>query len=577
MTTLNRSTLRRLKKLKQSNAVWEGDRRALPSKIRQPQDSSNIIPLHAHSEESKPHCILWVDGSMGMVRSMDVVDSVVGQEAFVRALLQAIEHPQSPAQPSLPQKILVCDRELQFYLRGVLQDLGISVEYVERLPLIDEIFSHILESFSTNPPVVPERFSNDLRRQSEQIWRNAPWNVLWDHQVISVKIDRWDLDTLYAIVMGKMGLEQGVIFYRSEESLVKFRQRIISGGSEDDIEETFLHQDCLFNLFETPELEIDEDFAPFPFRGKVRSSLSIAQLKPIYGALHPLEGGRPYLYDEEAIALTVALEALNKFWEEHQARLKASFSSLTSTYDLYAPSLDSDVEESIKVVVSTMPELSDDLHQLIEDDDDDDAPLICEDLWPEGCLIHMVTLPWEQVDFLQTANIHRQVNRQPDIANNASKSTSKSTSAKATSAKAIAQKGEGMAGLMIQTSRPKAIELIKQIEDLGGIKALCFNPAEDIFGNACQLGLLVMGNDDLHLIGQFDKEILRSDHHKRWKQRCKSNKGKVGVIIAMGVTGASKGNPSPQHILGYYEIELIDDKELGLGKLLAEPAFDFEF
>ncbi len=563
MTTLNRSTLRRLKKLKQSNAVWEGDRRALPPKIRQPQDSSNIIPLHAPDEESKPHCILWVDGSMGMVRSMDVVDSVVGQEAFVRALLQAIEHPQSPAQPSLPQKILVCDRELQFYLRGVLQDLGISVEYVERLPLIDEIFSHILESFSASPPVIPERFGNALRRQSEQIWRNAPWNVLWDHQVISIKIDRWDLDTLYAIVMGKMGLEQGVIFYRSEESLVKFRQRIISGGSEDDIEETFLHQDCLFNLFETPELELQED-NPFPFRGKVRSSASIAQLKPIYGALHPLEGGRPYLYDEEAIAITIALEALNKFWEEHQARLRDGFISLTSTYDLYAPSLDSDVEESIKVLVSTMPELSDDLHQLIEDEDDDDAPLILEDLWPEGCLIHMVTLPWEQVDFLQSADIHRQTYDERN-------------GLKAVSTKAIAQKGEGMAGLMIQTSRPKAIELIRQIEGFGGIKALCFNPAEDIFGNACQLGLLVMGNDDLHLIGQFDKEILRSDHHKRWKQRCKSNKGRVGVIIAMGVTGASKGNPSPQHILGYYEIDLIDDKELGLGKLLAEPAFDFEF
>ncbi|MFN9861387.1 MAG: DUF6930 domain-containing protein, partial [Pseudanabaena sp.] len=92
MTTLNRSTLRRLKKLKQTSAVWEGDRRTLPAKISQPQDSSNIIPLHAHEEESKSQCILWVDGSMGMVRSMDVVDSSVGQEAFVRALLQAIEH-----------------------------------------------------------------------------------------------------------------------------------------------------------------------------------------------------------------------------------------------------------------------------------------------------------------------------------------------------------------------------------------------------------------------------------------------------------------------------------------------------
>jgi len=560
MTTLNRSTLRRLKNLKQSSAVWEGDRRALPAKIRQPQDSSNIIPLHAPDEESKPNCILWVDGSQGMVRSMDVVDAGVGQEAFVRALLQAIEHPQSPAQPSLPQKILVCDRELQFYLRGVLQDLGISVEYVERLPLIDEIFSHILESFTETPPVVPERFVAALHKQSELIWRNAPWNTLWDHQVISIKLDCWDLDTLYAIVMGKMGLEQGVIFYRSEESLVKFRQRIVLGNSEDEIEETFLHQDCLFNLFETPELDMEEDFPPFPFRGKIRAlPKETPAMQPIYGALHPLEGGRPYLYDEEAIALTVALEALNKFWEQHQKRLNSSFGNLSSTYTIYTPSPDSDAETAIKVVVKTMPELADELNQLAEEEDDeDDSPLIHEDLFPDNALINMMTIPWEQVTFLRNASIHQQFSDiMPAIAS--------------------AQKGDGLAGLMIQTSRPKALELIKEIKSYDGIKALCFNPAEDIFGNICQLGLMVLGNDDLHLFGEFDKATINAEHHKRWKQRAKSAKGNICVIIAMGITGASRGNPAPQNILAYYEIKLIDDKELGLGKLRAEPAFDFEF
>lgn len=558
MTTLNRSTLRRLKKLKQTSAVWEGDRRTLPAKISQPQDSSNIIPLHAHEEESKSQCILWVDGSMGMVRSMDVVDSSVGQEAFVRALLQAIEHPQSPAQPSLPQKILVCDRELQFYLRGVLQDLGISVEYIERLPLIDEIFSHILESFSANPPVIPERFAEALHRQSEQLWHNAPWKSLWDHQVISIKLDAWDLETLYAIVMGKMGLEQGVIFYRTEESLVKFRHRIIAGSSEDEIEETFLHQDCLFNLFETPELEMEDDVPPLPFRGKVKAlPVTSTPMRPIYGTLHPLEGGRPYLYDEEAIALTVALEALNKFWEQYSNRLQSGFSKLKGTYTIYAPSLDSDVEESIEVVVQTMPDLADELHNLVEEEDDDDSPLINEDLWPENVLIHMMTIPWSQVVFLRDAKIHRQLADKPI----------------ATSA----QKSEGLPGMMIQTSRPKALELIEKISSFGGIHALCFNPAEDILGNACQLGLMVMNNDDLHLFGEFDKKALSSDHHKRWKQRAKNTKGNICVIIAMGLTGASRGNPAPNHILGYYEIKLMDDKELGLGKLRAEPAFDFDF
>ncbi|OIP75383.1 MAG: hypothetical protein AUK48_07600 [Oscillatoriales cyanobacterium CG2_30_44_21] len=562
MTTLNPSTLRRLKKLKQSSAVWEGDRRPLPAKNRQSHDSSNIIALHAPEEESQPHCILWVDGSMGVVRSMDMVESTLGNEAFVRALLQAIEHPQSPAQPSLPQKILVCDRELQFYLRGVLQDLGISVEYVERLPLIDEIFSHILDNFTDDPPVIPERYADALNSQSERLWRNAPWDALWDHQVISIKLDQWDIDTFYVIVMGKMGLEQGAIFYRSEKSLVKFRHRIVAGNSSDEIEETFFHQDCLFNLFETPDLESEDDFPPIPFRGKIRA-LPVAPVpfKPIYGALHPLEGGRPYLYEEEAIALSVAIEALNNFWEKYSSRLKSNFSDFSETYTLSVLDLDSDNEVPVAVTVSSMTELSCELNQISEDiaiddeEDDDDAPLISEDLFPDNSLIHLMTIPWDLVGFLRKATIHLQLSESfPNT-----------------------KKGEGLAGLLIQTSRPKALELIEKIKGFEGIQSLCFNPAEDIFGNACQLGLMVMGSGDLQLFSEFDKSILSSEHHKRWKQRAKNTKGHVCVIIAMGITGASRGNPIPQHILGYYEIKLIDDKELGLGKLLAEPAFDFEF
>jgi hypothetical protein len=306
---------------------------------------------------------------------------------------------------------------------------------------------------------------------------------------------------------------------------------------------------------------MEDDFPPFPFRGKVRAlPAATIPMKPIYGALHPLEGGRPYHYDEEAIALTVALESLNNFWEQYRKRLNSNFNKLSGTYTVYAPSLDSDVEEAIKVVVKTMPDLANELHQLVEEDDedDDDSPLINEDLWPDNALIHMMTIPWEQVDFLRNADIHHQFSD---------------------SITAIApnKKGEGLAGLMIQTSRPKALELIEQINSFDGIQSLCFNPAEDIFGNICHLGLMVMGNDDLHLFGEFDKSTLNGEHHKRWKQRAKNTKGNICVIIAMGITGASRGNPAPHHILGYYEIKLIDDKELGLGKLRAEPTFDFEF
>ncbi|MDX2254808.1 MAG: hypothetical protein NW214_04765 [Pseudanabaenaceae cyanobacterium bins.39] len=557
MTTLNPSTLRRLQKLKQSSAVWEGDRRALPAKIRQGQETSNIIPLHSLEEESKPHCLLWVDGSMGMVRSMDVVDAAVGHEAFVRTLLQAIEHPQSPAQPSLPQKILVSDRETQFYLRGVLQDLDIAVEYVERLPLIDEIFSHILESFTVTPPAVPEKYAAALRQQSEQLWHNAPWNILWDHQVLSIKIDRWDLETLYAIVMGKMGLERGVIFYRSQDSLIKFRQRIIAGESEDEIEETFLHQDCLFNLFESEEPE--EDLSRL--RHRLKKSHKPPTITPIYGTLHPLEGGRPYLYEEEAIALTVALEAVNQFWQQYQQVLSNGFREITGRYRIPVPSSEHGDKEEIEVRVATMPSLARELNQLAEDEAslyEDDEPKINEDLLPENSLIKLITIPWEQVEILKKSTAYCQIADQNLI-----------TLSK--------KKGEGLPSILIQTSRPKAQKLIADIQELGGIQSVCFNPAEDFLGVEYLLGLLVTGNDDLNLFAEFSQQAVNQSNYKRWQQRLKTSKGYVGIIIAMGLTGASRGKPSPQHILGYYEIKLIDPQELGVGTLLAQPILDLDF
>jgi hypothetical protein len=556
MTTLNRSTLRRLQKLKQSSAVWEGDRRALPAKIRQGQESSNIIPLRETEDESKPHCLLWVDGSMGMVRSMDIVDASVGQEAFVRALLQAIEHPQSPAQPALPQKILVSDREIQFYLRGVLQDLGIAVEYVERLPLIDEIFNHILGSFTLTPPAVPEKYAATLRRQSELLWQNAPWNTLWDHQVLAIKIDRWDLETLYAIFMGKMGLERGVIFYRSQDSLIQFRQRIVAGESEDEIEETFLHQDCLFNLFETDEPE--DELAGL--RHRLKKTPKSATFTPIYGTLHPLEGGRPYLYEEEAIALTVALEAVNKFWQQHHQVLSHEFQEITGNYKISVPNSESGGWEELKIAVNTMPSLARELNQISEEDTnlyEDGSPHINDDFLPDNSLVNLITLPWERVETLKTASIYRQLAETDPIL-------------------ISPKKGEGFPCILMQTSRPKAQELIANIQKMGGIEAICFNPAQDFLGADCLLGLVVTGNDDLHLFAEFDQQATSQANYKRWQKRLKSSQGYVGIIIAMGITGASRGNPAPNHILAYFEVKLITPEELGIGTLLYQPLLDFD-
>jgi hypothetical protein len=199
MSALNPTTCRRLKKLPQIPSVWEGDRR----------------PLMAFADDSQPdgqgngECILWVDGSEGIVRAMDVVSPDMGPEAVVRALLRAMENPQTPARPARPSKIVVRDRELQFFLRGVLQELDITIDYFSDLPLIDELFRGFEEVALQRKPTLPPEYADLLLEKAYEIWEDAPWELLADHNILSIEINRWDVETLYTSVMGMLGMEYG--------------------------------------------------------------------------------------------------------------------------------------------------------------------------------------------------------------------------------------------------------------------------------------------------------------------------------------------------------------------------------
>jgi hypothetical protein len=57
-----------------------------------------------------------------------------GYEPVVRTLLQANRTPQGNLPPARPHKIVVSDREIQFYLRGALQGLDIAIDYAPELP-----------------------------------------------------------------------------------------------------------------------------------------------------------------------------------------------------------------------------------------------------------------------------------------------------------------------------------------------------------------------------------------------------------------------------------------------------------
>ncbi len=550
MTSFNRSTSRRLQKLTQIPSVWEGDRRPLSSSQTQQSDS-----------EAKGECILWVDGTQGIVRGMDVVSPESGPEAIVRTLMRAMENPHSPAKPARPQRIVVRDREIQFYLRGVLQNLDIAIDYSPELPLIDELFRGFTEILDSHIPDLPPQYAQALRDKAFAVWQAAPWELLEEQQILSIEINQWDVGTLYASVMGMLGMEYGILLYRSEDSLKQFRATILrEDDSQGHLEEAFLKQDCLFLTFEHAD-ELDEDEEE---EFEDLAELPLSEIQPTFGNIHPLEGLRSVLYDEEALIVYVALESMNRFLRDHRRQLGGStFPSLSRSYHIPLPESSDEQTKSLPITISSMPELAAELEEMggydIEDDDEMESEAMSmfqslrDDLIPEDSFLSLGVVSWEMLEYLRKDVKYQQAGEIDPV-------------------------GDGLPVVLIQTSRPKAKTVIENIEQAGGLKAICFNPGADpLGGDRYDLGLLQAQNGELFLFGEFlDDDPIHVEARKKWNQRCKNTKGYCGLIIAKGLTGASRGNPQLKDMMALFEARSLSPKELGLGTLQLMPQLQFE-
>lgn len=546
MSGLNQTTRRRLQGLQQIASVWEGDRR----------------PLSALSEALEPDAqggsesIIWVDGSEGMVRSMDVVSPEMGPEAMVRTLLRAMEHPQSPALPARPTKIVVRNREIQFFLRGVLQDLEIAIEYASALPLIDELFRGFEQIAGSRQPKLPPKYASLLIEKASELWKQAPWELIADHNLLSIELNQWDISTLYVCVMGMLGMEYGILLYRSLDSLRRFRSSVVGRESFESMEQAFLEQDCLFLTFgqEDDEFEDDED-------DEIDiAELPLSEIIPSFGAVHPLEGMRLFLYEEEALAVYMAIEALLRFLRGSYQQLgDNNFPTINKRFRLPIPE-SADLKPTATVKVSTLPELSSELLELSglsteEDDWEDDDELtvpLKDDLVPKDAFLSLGMISWESVEKLRSGvDCYQSM----DV-------------------KAV---GEGMPVILIQTTRPKAKVIIEQIKTAGGLKGICFNPGEDpLEGQNYDLGILQTQNSNLYLFGEFpETDSTHVNARKKWEQRCKMLHGYCGLIIARGLKGSSAGNPQPRDMMALFEAQALSAKQLGLGMLQLIPEINF--
>lgn len=558
MTILSRASCRRLQKLPQNQAVWEGDRRVLSKNL--------AIDLEGDAEIGvQGDCILWIDGAEGVVRAIDIVPSDTGHEAVVRTLLRAMEHPHSSAEPARPSKIVVRDREIQFFLRGALQNLGITIEHVPELPLIDEVFRGLQEHVGIQQPHLPEAYAEALMDLAAELWDTAPWEILDEQQIIAVELNRWDVDTLYLSVLGMMGVEFGILMYRSLDSLQQFRQKVLRADqTPKQMQQAFLEQDCIFLTFdpvedEFPEYGGREPRSPAPGSWLAEANATVER-EPSFGSLHPLEGLRTTLAPEEALVALVALKAFQKFVRQHYTELdQEDWPSLTHQYRLANPELNA-VPKTVAVTVSSLPEVALELtvmtsESLMEDAAQLQPPVLQDDFVPDKALVLLHLLPWDWIDSLTQA--------QPSCYHPAPA--------------AMTRQGKGLPIVLIHTSQPKGEGLIQQIQTAGGLKALCFNPGEDPFsGEDYDLGLVQTCDGIFHLFAEYpsdDPDYQRQ--RQEWERFCKRSKGRCGVAIAKGVTGKHRGNPQLRDIMALFEVEFQNPEALGLPPLTLQFELDW--
>ena len=537
MTALPPTTKTRLQKIPQaSGIVWEGDRRPLGN-------------MAAHLDLNlgvDGECIIWVDGTEGTVRAMDIVEPEMGIEAVVRTLLRAIESPHHPGQPQRPQKIVVRDREIQFFLRGVLQDLEINIEHAVQLPLIDRLFESFDDVDSPLNYTLPTVYQDAITNLAYKIWEQAPWELLADSDILRVELKNCQIQEVYLCIMGMMSAEYGVLLYRSLDSLKQFRAAALGNvRSPAELEKAFLAQDCWFLNYEDSEAETD---------GWIETQNP--DVEPLFGSLHPLEGMRPFIDEEEAEIVYAVLETLLRFCDRHSSALSEEpIEALSKSYRITLPTTKD--KKVISTKISTLPDITEELLNLGTDDSNDlvdedvDIP-IQEDLIPDGSLVTLASIPWELVE---------QIKVQPKTYYQALDSLLPSPE---------------LPTIFIQTTRPKAKQLIDQIQDAGGMKSVCFNPGQDPFsGESYQLGMLQTEDEELHIFAEYSQEIAQQVKVvEKWHQRCQQSQGYCGLAIAMGATGNNRGNPQLKDILALFELKSINGQELGMGILQLMPNFE---
>ncbi len=210
-------TLDELKRLPLVEETWGGARKTLHSYVLTPR------PF-------RPDIVIWINVESQQVLGQRLLYPEDGMEGVLGALMDAMIEP-AMGPPRRPRKIAVESNVLAQRLAPLLDPLGISVS-CNPTPGVLAAVEFLEESMAGEEPAqsytdhgrLTDEVVADFFHHAARLHAAHPWETARDYQVASVDLYRWGYERISISIMGRGGIERGLLIFRSLHDFIIFDQ-----------------------------------------------------------------------------------------------------------------------------------------------------------------------------------------------------------------------------------------------------------------------------------------------------------------------------------------------------------------
>lgn len=178
----------------------------------------------------RPVMAVVMDAEIGIVLMQEISDTLDDQ-LIINALFKCFERSFGDLGPHRPRSIHVhafCDwdrDEVELLLERLNIDLidATSVEQSAVEEYVEELIRNVggpenRDSLIDHDGVTPEDVGT-LFQSAARFWKNAPWRIVPGDRAIEIRSPLFQGTTWYAVVVGQMGMNLGLVMYESKEAL----------------------------------------------------------------------------------------------------------------------------------------------------------------------------------------------------------------------------------------------------------------------------------------------------------------------------------------------------------------------